>query len=213
MKKSGDIWLPDEDSYFSKFFEDGTGFQLDRLEGALEHITDWGVAVDGGAHVGSWSIVMAEMFGAVHAFEPASDTYECLQANTVGRINIHLYNKALGDRETMVNSMDDMSRLGNTGSRFVAINEAGSVEMTTIDGLNLAELGFLKLDLEGAEILALRGAERTLLRCRPVVYVEAKKGMAGRFGEADKASLEYMRKLGALQVAKFGSDYIFTFDK
>jgi len=47
-----------------------------------------------------------------------------------------------------------------------------AVPMRTIDSLNLRRLDFVKLDLEGGEADAILGGKETLLRCRPVMYVE-----------------------------------------
>lgn len=210
MRRVGTIWLPDADNYFDSFFENGEGFQLDRLEAALSHVRDFDIAIDGGAHVGSWSIAMSERFKKVISFEPAADTYECLTRNTFVYTNVDCYKKALGDIPTFVKSVDDKTRLGNTGSRFVEKGD-GNVEMITIDSLNLSTLGFLKLDLEGAELIALKGATKTLLKFKPVVFVEAKKGMAERFGGTTGDCLTYLKELGMHQVARISSDYVFTF--
>src|SRR4030095_13809625 len=48
------------------------------------------------------------------------------------------------------------------------------VEMITIDSLGLDAVGLIKLDIQGSETIALRGAEETLRRCRPVVLIEEK---------------------------------------
>lgn len=44
--------------------------------------------------------------------------------------------------------------------------------MTTVDGLNIPRLSFLKLDVEGGEARLLQGANESLARWRPVVYAE-----------------------------------------
>jgi FkbM family methyltransferase len=213
MKKAGGIWLPDEDTYFSKLFSEGKGFQLDRLESALSYVHNPVIAIDGGAHVGSWSVVMAEVFEAVFSFEPAKDTYECLTKNTEFYDNVRTFNYALSNtNDSTAIVHNDTTRKGNTGSRYVTFgtNGSGSIPTITIDSLSLMRVDFLKLDLEGAELLALQGAVKTLQRCRPVIFVEAKKGMAERFGGVTGDSLDFLRKLGAKQVEKFGSDYVFT---
>jgi hypothetical protein len=44
--------------------------------------------------------------------------------------------------------------------------------LRTLDSYALEDVGFVKIDVEGHELAALRGAEQTLRRCRPLVLVE-----------------------------------------
>ncbi len=80
-----------------------------------------------------------------------------------------------------------------------------------IDDLELAELDFIKLDVEGYEYQALKGAEQTLKRCRPMVMFEDK-------GKGDDPQLkrahDYILSLGAHLVAKLGrrqNDWLYGF--
>ncbi|MHA1836000.1 MAG: FkbM family methyltransferase [Candidatus Odinarchaeia archaeon] len=211
MKQHGGLWLPDSDQYFGEIFEREGGFQIDRLKIALSYVTSWDYAIDGGAHVGTWSIEMAKQFNHVLSFEPAPDTFKCLCSNTKEFPNVEQFNEALGDRQGLVNSMDDITRPGNTGSRFVEQNSNGKIPMDSIDNLDLPSLGFLKLDLEGAEYLALKGAEGTICEHKPVVFVEIKKGMAERFNSDMYAPLNFLKELGAKEVDRIKSDYIYMF--
>src|SRR5690242_1344764 len=61
---------------------------------AFEHVTDWSVAIDGGAYVGDWSAVMARRFAAVHAFEPADDLFGGLWSR-FRDTNVTVWHKAL----------------------------------------------------------------------------------------------------------------------
>jgi len=220
MKKSGDVWLPDLDTYFSPYFDSGQGFQLDRLDTALSFLDPnrFGIAVDGGAHVGSWTKVLAGCFKKVLAFEPAADTFDCLCQNTRNLPNVYQFNQPLGDKERRVKIVDDITREGNTGSRYIQdvdAHEVVSITRTsttvTIDSLVLSGLDFLKLDVEGAELLALKGARDTILKYKPVIFIESKKGMAERFGGYTGDALEFLRNLGAAEVAKIKSDYVYMF--
>jgi FkbM family methyltransferase len=212
MNKHGGLWLPDSDRYFAEIFDKEGGFQIDRLEKALSYVTSWDYAIDGGAHVGSWSIRMSQQFKHVLSFEPALDTFECLCKNTELIPNIEQFNEALGDRPGSVTSMDDKTRPGNTGSRFVKINPEGETPMDKIDNLQLPSLGFLKLDLEGAEYMALKGAEATICEHKPVILVEVKKGMSERFNSAANAPLDFLKELGAREVDRIKSDHIYMFN-
>lgn len=51
-------------------------------------------------------------------------------------------------------------------------NQLSKTRMITIDGLELERLDFLKIDIEGMEMEALRGAARTIDRHKPQMLIE-----------------------------------------
>lgn len=207
MKKVGNYWVPDSEYLQLEALAAGP-WQVDHLEKALEHVTDWTCAVDGGAHVGSWSLEMAKRFETVIAFEPAQDTFEALEANTLSVRNIVRNGSALGETFGTTGMADDNRYSGgNTGGRYVS--GAGKLPVIPLDSLELPTLGFLKLDVEGYEVFALKGAESTLRRCKPVVLIEVKPRMAHRFGITPHAAPEYLTGLGMVEVARAGSDWIY----
>src|SRR6185312_10827709 len=46
------------------------------------------------------------------------------------------------------------------------------VPMVTVDSLELVDCQFMKIDVEGMEVEALRGAVATIERFRPILYIE-----------------------------------------
>lgn len=173
--------FPDADEFMAnEIHEDGT-YQFGHLRVALQYVTDWSVACDVGAHVGTWSKPLAAKFARVVAFEPSQDTFESLAENmrVFGCSNVELHNVALGAEPGAVTMVLDAraATLQNTGGRHVqeAVNGSVSIPRITLDSLNLESCGFLKLDIEGSEPLALMGARKTLKRCRPIVLFENKK--------------------------------------
>lgn len=212
MKKAGDYYLPSEDSYFVPLLSQGGGFQIDHLEAALEYVEDWRCAVDGGAHVGTWTSRLAQTFDEVHAFEPAADTFECLQRNLAGHTHhkaaVMLHKFALGQVDGLCSVVEDVTRPGNTGARFIQMGR-GEAPVMTLDSLSLSAVGFVKLDLEGYEYFALLGAVQTLLKCRPVVLVE-EKGFGARYDVPAFAASEFLQRLGARRVRQIGKDHVFV---
>lgn len=208
MKRAGDFWLPEEDSYFKPFLVASKGFQLDHLEAALDYVEEWSCAIDGGAHVGTWTNRLAKDFAEVHAFEPAEDTFECLMRNVSEAPNVVFHQEALGQKSGVCCVMDDEQRVGNTGSRFVR-SGIGSSVVVTLDDFSFPALGFVKLDLEGYEYFAVLGAAETLKKHRPVVMVE-EKGFGARYDVPTFAASNLLKSMGAHRVKQVGKDHIFT---
>lgn len=203
--------FPDADTLMAaQIRPDGT-YQGDHLAKALEFVTDFSGALDGGAHVGTWTALLSARFGAVHAFEPSADTFEALQANqqAFGWPNVQLHHAALGATRGVVSMGLDPAHaaIGNTGARFV--QPGTDVAQLTIDSLQLPSLGFLKLDVEGGEVFALQGAKATLRRCQPVVLFE-NKFLWKRYGLPRQAPQSFLIDLGYRQVAIVSKDEIWA---
>jgi FkbM family methyltransferase len=218
MKRAGKYWVPDKETLQNAALEAG-GWQLSHLEAALAFVPKdrRSIAVDGGAHVGSWTFAMAEAgFNAVWSFEPAPDTFECLMENAKEwqsehqhlRTFLNLNRCALG-AETGKSGMADDGKYagGNTGGRH--LKGDGDINVRPLDVYNMGALDFLKLDLEGFEVFALRGARSTLLKHRPVVMIEDKYRMAHRYNLKPGAACEYLLELGMEECGHVGADRIF----
>jgi FkbM family methyltransferase len=149
------------------------------------------VAVDVGANVGTHAVALAARVGPagkVIAFEPQGPVFELLRLNAVrnapGTIEVRRQGVA-GAPGVMVVPRLDYSAHVNLGAIALApvgahpAAEVDEVEVTSIDALDLARCDFLKLDVEGMELAALRGARRTLERLHPILYIECNAIEAG----------------------------------
>lgn len=200
--------LPASDRYFAPILaQTPEGFELDHLNYAFKHVHQWRTAIDGGAHIGTWTVALAKMFQSVYAFEPALDTYMCLVANTKGLSNVKAMDSALGPANGLCGMQDDPTRPGNTGARVVCTGATAT--MTTIDAYNLPDVDFIKLDLEGYEAEALKGALDTIRRCGPTIVVECKKFKPIRYG-GPEAVLNFMSKIGYRHVGGIRNDQVFV---
>jgi FkbM family methyltransferase len=201
--------FPDADSFMSNELKaDGT-YQATHLAAALEHVTNWTVALDAGAHVGTWSRTLSQKFETVIAIEPSEDTHEALVANLAafGCSNVETRRIALGDKPGKV-TMHLEGRgleLQNTGARFV--QPGGVIPVETIDSWKLPSLGFVKMDIEGSEVFALRGAVETLKRCKPIVLYED-KGFWKRYGERRDAAAKVLQSIGYREITRIRCDLI-----
>ncbi len=219
MKLAGDMWILEDDALFQKEFGvSGDQFDGGSLKMAAKHINKTRVAIDGGAHYGSWTRSFAGIFDQVIAFEPRSDLFECLEANTNYFNNIERIQKALGHEERNIDIVK--SKKDNSGMWHVQVKRTknephfskGKIPLITIDSLNLDILDFLKLDVEGFELYALQGAEETLLRCKPIIHLED-KGHSASYGIKRGAPRKYLEELGAIHLESYRKrDHVFGWD-
>jgi FkbM family methyltransferase len=142
-------------------------------------------AVDVGAHRGRHTIPMVRRVGPtgkVYAIEAASTTLDKLRAaiNHCGipyaRKNIVVYPVAASDAPGEAEFVFVPSAAGLSGlkTEFAPGSVRERVEVRRIDDLipDDSRIRFIKLDVEGAELSALRGASRLLARCRPCLAFE-----------------------------------------
>ena len=223
MKRAGRYWVPDEEQIQLEALAAG-GWQLDHLEEALSLVPKKRrVAVDGGAHIGSWTMRLAEVFDTVHAFEPCKPTYECLYENMKEwrrehldlSTHIHLHRFALGETKGLMGMGEDArySDGGNTGGRYLKPAPDGDISVRPLDSFKLGHVDFVKLDVEGFELFALKGARETLLRSKPIVLIEVKLRMAARFGLAQNDAGDYLESLGFVHRGNRGADHFYGWGK
>lgn len=128
--------------------------------------------VDAGAYDGDTLRTYLSCFGndfaAYHAFEPLPECQERLRKAAVGNACIHIHPVGLADFNGACGMIADgtSSRLDESGAN------ADTVTVARLDDvLGDAVVGMIKMDIEGAEPAALRGAESILRRQRPVLAI------------------------------------------
>lgn len=127
--------------------------------------------VDCGAHMGSWTLVMATHFREVHAFEPQRLIFQQLCGNVAlnGLDNVFARNVGLDEspgRLTLQRTGHD--RGGSTArsdllSHYHAqqlVLSPEPIDVVTLDAFSevLTEVGLVKIDVEGLELRVLKGA-------------------------------------------------------
>jgi len=141
------------------------------------------VVCDIGANIGYYSLVAAPIVGPggrVYAFEPMPPQFSVLRANLQrnGFSWAEAHQLALSDHAgSAILSLDDPN---NTGSATLhPVSKGVHTEAVRCERLDdffrsapPPRLDLIKIDVEGAEIHVLEGAEETLRRYAPIVLVE-----------------------------------------
>lgn len=159
------------------------------LDKMLPFVKPGSTVVDAGANFGSYTVIFAELAGKVVAFEPQKLIYKLLVTNTMinSLTNVEPINKALSFKNGIAH-MNARVPDGATAGQVLAevqkgqapvnyggmpLGEGGeAVEMITLDSLQLQDVSFIKIDVQGAERLMLYGAQETIRRCMPVINYE-----------------------------------------
>jgi FkbM family methyltransferase len=143
------------------------------------------IVLDCGANVGMFSR-MALNLGAekVVCFEPSPGTAACLRLTFAREIRdgrLAVIEKALWNKKETLKLQQSCST--NPGAHKVTTEDAPetiSVDATTVDcvvkELSLPRVDFIKMDIEGAECFALRGAATTMRKFHPVIGVGTEHG-------------------------------------
>ena len=194
---------PESDTHFAGLSGPFEGANLIK---ALGFCNQFRTVIDGGAHIGSWTVYLADKFDRVISFEPLESNYECLLENIRGIDNVEPHKAALGDKETRL-SMHPPVNPGNSGAGWVMSGD--DFESITVDSLDINNLDFLKLDIEGYEPHAITGAVETIKRCKPVILVEQKQ-ITARFGLPFDEAGKRIEALGYKLRAKMNNDYIYS---
>jgi FkbM family methyltransferase len=182
--KYGKIYIVTSDIISSEI-KKGNYFEEELILNLLPYITEGSNVLDIGANIGTYTLPFAKKNCTVHAFEPQKFVFKLLE-KTVKENNLEnvvLYNNAVGHKnmKTSMNLFEvgDITKpvvyspmhTKNMGGLQIGLG-GESVNMITIDELNLTNVSVMKVDVEGFEPMVFLGAKETIKRERPVILFE-----------------------------------------
>jgi FkbM family methyltransferase len=141
--------------------------------------------------------------GRVVSVEPGKRAFAALRklVRSEKLENVHLHRAAVGSacgRTSLY--VPDYTKVAQIQSADPIEGRKETVSVTTVDDLvrhhQIQALSFLKVDVEGAELLVLAGAQATLARFRPNLLMEIADVHLARFGTSGQKILEHLWALG-----------------
>ena len=149
-----------------------------------------------GAHIGTLLVPLAKIAKHIYAWEADKYNYKLLKYNTIinGLNNVDVFNFAVGDKDNISIIMKhDMLNSGHSSISFGSGDESNSIEMVTIDR-NLeagTKVRLIVMDIEGAEVHAIRGMANTL-KNTDILYTEFSNKFIANLGETCKSFAELL---------------------
>ena len=166
--------------------------------------------VDVGANIGVYSLLAASLIGPsgdIQAFEPGqiarSRLYENILLNQLNNVKVH--ECALSDEVGFVNFLTDK----DTTNRMILVKDNGKsstlVPTARMDDVLTNEFTLGKIDIEGAEILAFKGAMRLLSEANPPVWIIEINGALRDFGFTE-SEFKYWLENQGYELALYDAD-------
>jgi FkbM family methyltransferase len=149
----------------------------------LEHIIEpsWHI-LDIGANIGTHTIPFSKMVyrGHVYAFEPNEFSRKLLETNLldnkVGNVTSFPYAISRGNGKAYIGNYN-VAIPGNYGE--VSILDSAEnmqlIDTMRLDAIKFERVDLIKMDIEGSEPEALKGAKHTLAKYLPTCFIECNK--------------------------------------
>lgn len=182
-----------------------------------KHIRRGDVCLHVGANIGWYSTLFRELCGAdgaVHSFEPVPQTFVELEKNVAlngSPPNVFLNCCALGDEEktSEIHLFDGVpSGHASLAPKKNQKAELISVKIRTLDSYltehKISRVDFVKVDVEGAELMFLKGAKKLFEQPKPpVIFMEMALNTTKEFGYKPNDLIAYIGEQAAYDFYEF----------
>ncbi len=202
----GNYYLPlnSSDDIVANDIRGGIIFESEIVNTCYNYIKDGSIVLDIGANYGQMSILFSKKFPncTIHSFEAQALVYNIFEknimANDCNNI-IPYYNAVYSDSETkLIFSNPDFSKYGSYGSVGINLksNEGVIVQSLAIDSIDFKEqISFMKIDIQGSDLFALRGAINTIKKHKMPIIFEYEQHLQLEFGTVFQDYVDFFREV------------------
>lgn len=223
-------WVPDRKITLHSFKHKGYWFHARNREHdemlAVERLLRAGdCAIEVGGHIGYLSVWFAYLIGergSLLVFEPSEDNARYLSKNVDGLHHVMIDCRGISDHvgnaafyiEELTGQNNSLLKdygvfdVNAANAGVTAERRCVEISLTTLDQVcsdRALRPDFVKIDIEGAELAALRGMECVLRNHRPIVFIEITENGAECFALFERLGYQAfnprLQRVGATAVA------------
>jgi FkbM family methyltransferase len=169
----------------------------------MTHVDSNSVMVQAGGNCGQYVRQFSQRFDTVYTFEPDPLNFLCLTLNCGD--NVIKTQACLGNDKKFVN----IHKGGDAGA--IHVDGTGNIPTMRIDDMHLPACDLIQLDIEGYELFALQGAQRTIEQYHPLLMIEWCEDWAERYGTNKEMLDKFLNDLGYSQVLSHKADLIYKY--
>jgi len=205
---TGDYYLPADavQDIVANTIIRGEVFEKEVVELASNYIARDTVVLDVGSNFGQMAILFAKMVGEngkVFAFDADDFVFKILEKN----IELNKLSRVIkpffgavhdNDDETLLFPEQDFVRFGSYGSYGIDYNatKGRKVKTLTIDSLGIQEhVSFMKIDIQGGDLLALKGAMKTIEKNKMPILFEYEYQLEEEFNMKFQDYVDFVTKI------------------
>ena len=224
------------DCAFYECMSKGEAWDANLIRDICAYLPNRGTILDIGGHIGTHAIPYAKHCprAKIYTFEPQSHIrsllWENMQLN--GITNLFILPHGAGHVERTVRMANDFTsdgyspdlvvdytsnRPANFGGLGITNDPRGEeIQLKTIDSMSFLDVTYMKIDIEGAETLAVYGARQTIERWRPILFIEQSDKNVTPLYVVDCPELatfsvtDYLYSLGYTQIDMGQSNYLYV---
>ena len=185
------------------------GFEYRTLAKIKENVKLGDTVFDIGANIGMYSIILSKLVGKegkVYSFEPDPQTAYFLKKNLKlnGCDNVIVSQIALSDENGKVflkkpeGAGDAFNFISGDKPNTPSDNSVDAVKVDDFINLyKIEKLNFVKIDIEGAELLCMKGGTEVMLaKLKPIIVTEVFEPYCDRFGYLSFDLLKLIHSFG-----------------
>lgn len=221
-KDSHTYWVEEGDTLYIERLKQGQ-YQSTNWLFAQTLVDTWTRAIDVGSNNACNAIHYAKRFASVECFEPTPLAQQ-LWSNTVRDnqvANVILHPVGVGEKSYVTEILTHDRNGGHNHLAHYDKNAKANpsrssrvrvpVQVETLDSFKFADVGFVKVDVEGYEKFVLEGAQQLIAQCRPTIQLEIVSQQCRKFGYRAEDMIEWIRSWDYTVVSKRRGNLLGTF--